>query len=401
MPKKSSSKNSARLWPTPQAHDAQGPKTQAQIQAMRERSGAGVSNLNEAVKLWPTPNTQDHRPPRTAETMAKVKQGGGGKNYLREEVKLWPTPTANMDAGGNNRTQRPESEAGRKAGRQLQMEVRDSTPTSSPSTDISTPESILLQEDFLASHSARPGSDAARMMTVISGRRCFALLAKQVPGTSLLKMLLACSHWSSQVVYLRWKLKRLSFFSRLTTTQSTRLFKESTDELSPASFKTLKKSDMTFPDLPMARQSFCVCQLAPSMPDTDEIEYGLLPTPRTVTGGAESAERKQELGRTNSGGGDLQAAVKLWPTPTKQDGENNAGPSQFQRNTPPLNAAVKMFPTVTTGDAKGQPETASLNPQFVEWLMGYPKDWTTIGDTPKKIPKRRASSTASKTDPTD
>lgn len=33
------------------------------------------------------------------------------------------------------------------------------------------------------------------------------------------------------------------------------------------------------------------------------------PTPRTVTGGAESAERKQELGRTTSGGGDLQAAA--------------------------------------------------------------------------------------------
>lgn len=41
------------------------------------------------------------------------------------------------------------------------------------------------------------------------------------------------------------------------------------------------------------------------------------PTPRTVTGGAESAERKQELGRTASGGGDLQAAAQLasWPTP--------------------------------------------------------------------------------------
>lgn len=45
------------------------------------------------------------------------------------------------------------------------------------------------------------------------------------------------------------------------------------------------------------------------------------PTPRTPTGGAESARRKQELGRTESGGGDLQAAALLasWPTP-------NAGP---------------------------------------------------------------------------
>lgn len=51
------------------------------------------------------------------------------------------------------------------------------------------------------------------------------------------------------------------------------------------------------------------------------------PTPKTPTGGAESAERKQELGRTSSGGGDLQAAAILatWPTPDysiAQDGES-------------------------------------------------------------------------------
>jgi hypothetical protein len=47
------------------------------------------------------------------------------------------------------------------------------------------------------------------------------------------------------------------------------------------------------------------------------------PTPRTPTGGPESAERKQELGRTQSGGGDLQAAALSagWPTPRTTDGD--------------------------------------------------------------------------------
>ena len=49
------------------------------------------------------------------------------------------------------------------------------------------------------------------------------------------------------------------------------------------------------------------------------------PTPRTITGGAESAERKQELGREESGGGDLQAAATLWPTPQVGTGENSHG----------------------------------------------------------------------------
>lgn len=43
------------------------------------------------------------------------------------------------------------------------------------------------------------------------------------------------------------------------------------------------------------------------------------PTPRTPTGGGESAERKKELGRTEAGGGDLQAAVENWPTPNSRD----------------------------------------------------------------------------------
>jgi DNA (cytosine-5)-methyltransferase 1 len=39
----------------------------------------------------------------------------------------------------------------------------------------------------------------------------------------------------------------------------------------------------------------------------------------------------------------------LLPTPTTQDGANNGGPSQFERNTLPLNAEVMLLP-VTTAD---------------------------------------------------
>ena len=53
-------------------------------------------------------------------------------------------------------------------------------------------------------------------------------------------------------------------------------------------------------------------------------------------------------------------AEKMWPTPT--------GPSQWKRNTPPLNVAVKDSPQVA-----GQ-----LNPTWVEWLMGWPLGWTDL-----------------------
>jgi hypothetical protein len=38
--------------------------------------------------------------------------------------------------------------------------------------------------------------------------------------------------------------------------------------------------------------------------------------------------------------------ARAWPTMTTQDAENDAGPSQFQRNTLPLNAAVQASSNV-------------------------------------------------------
>lgn len=53
---------------------------------------------------------------------------------------------------------------------------------------------------------------------------------------------------------------------------------------------------------------------------------------------------------------------RLLPTPTCQDSSNNAGESQFDRNSLPLNAVVG----------------GALNPEWVEWLMGFPVGWTDL-----------------------
>jgi hypothetical protein len=66
------------------------------------------------------------------------------------------------------------------------------------------------------------------------------------------------------------------------------------------------------------------------------------PTPRTPTGGPESAERKKELGRMESGGGDLQAAA--------------------------------LGTTVNSSNAPtGKP--VALNAAFPRWLMSFPRAW--------------------------
>jgi hypothetical protein len=70
-----------------------------------------------------------------------------------------------------------------------------------------------------------------------------------------------------------------------------------------------------------------------------------------------SAFQLTPLGQSTDGSGSL-----LLPTPTVQDGANNAGPSQMERNSLSLNA--------TFG--------GSLNPRFVEQLQGFLIDHTAL-----------------------
>ena len=120
------------------------------------------------------------------------------------------------------------------------------------------------------------------------------------------------------------------------------------------------------------------------------ITPSLWPTPMVPNGGrVMKPEDVLNKGNTEKGKRQvgLESAVKLWPTPTVQDGKNNAGPSQYERNSYPLNVAVALYPTPDVGAAKGRGMASaeersrlggSLSPNFVEWLMMFPKDWTKI-----------------------
>jgi hypothetical protein len=110
------------------------------------------------------------------------------------------------------------------------------------------------------------------------------------------------------------------------------------------------------------------------------------PTPRTITGGAESAQRKQELGRTESGGSDLKSAAANWPTPATNDYRSPNGASHMDRSTGAKHMdQLRNFiehsflpapPTSTHGGKPPSTSTRLLNPDFVDWLMGLPPGWT-------------------------
>lgn len=208
----------------------------------------------------------------------------------------------------------------------------------------------LFQGDSLASRLVLPGSAEARRTTVTSGLRCLELYRKSGPLGSLVRMLLGSSQWRSTRCYLTWKAS----------------------------------------GTPAKRLLF---RLVPSMPRIDGIDVQLWPTMRAKESGAYQYSRGQHDHPVLT----LTGAARMWPTPTRFDatcgdlkGKEYNGKT---RHAMKLLQAAKMFPTPTARDYRSpdmNPESkrfrrqtelnsvvgGQLNPAWVEWLMGFPIEWT-------------------------
>ena len=141
-------------------------------------------------------------------------------------------------------------------------------------------------------------------------------------------------------------------------------------------------------------------RLALLEPRSGATEFGLWPTP-TVHG------LHNRKGASTKSGDGLSTAVKLWPTPNATDGSK--APKFFARGNPSLPTAVKMFPTPKASDATGgraykKPPSreggfqlkevipGSLNPTWVEWLMGFPLGWTVCEDSATRSSRKSRNS---------
>lgn len=214
----------------------------------------------------------------------------------------------------------------------------------------------LFAEDSLASLTVLPGSDGARKMTVTSGRNIAALLPSSGPVGLLLKTCLESETLFSTKCYLTW------------------------------SVWTTKLGRLLF-------------RLVPWMPRTDGNGSGLWATPAKsdctgTTGGGQSRSLRTDVriwptpqahdGTGPRGKGntfsdnhyyphDLSTAV-MWPTPQARDQHTIAKVrrgAQSPGGIPLAVAAYDSQPTV-------MPQGGSLNPTWVEWLMGFPVGWTDL-----------------------
>ena len=179
---------------------------------------------------------------------------------------------------------------------------------------MSSEQLTLFAEDSLANHTVLPGSDEARQMTVTSGRNIAALLTLSGPLGLLVKTCLESEQLSSTACYLTWK---------TSATPGGRL----------------------------------VFRLAPSMPSTGANEFSFWPTPTSRDWKDGTAEAVKNVPINSL----LGRAVHFWPTPTQRDGMG--GPGNSGRDG---------------GDNLRTAIGGSLNPEWVEWLMGFPVGWTDL-----------------------
>ena len=123
----------------------------------------------------------------------------------------------------------------------------------------------------------------------------------------------------------------------------------------------------------------------------------LFPTPTTMD--AKASNTKEVVDKFLSQGKQTcltYEMVNMFPTPTTQDAKNTGGPSQFERNTKPLNTQVlvksewgKFEPAIRRWEqviGRPAPEPTKpdgkegnhrLSSSFTEWMMGVPEGWIT------------------------
>jgi DNA (cytosine-5)-methyltransferase 1 len=128
-------------------------------------------------------------------------------------------------------------------------------------------------------------------------------------------------------------------------------------------------------------------QQVPLVPLTGGIGSGLWPTPtaqtykQDVNDSGEYARRRLDSGQQIN----IALAVKLWPTPTQRDYRSG-------KHKKPRDGHVDCL-TDHVWISEGKPIVGTLNPQWVEWLMGYPTGWTEI--EPLATPSSRKSQNGS------
>jgi hypothetical protein len=122
------------------------------------------------------------------------------------------------------------------------------------------------------------------------------------------------------------------------------------------------------------------------------------PTPRSCSAMAATITPESAWNEKRNPNLETIVGQRLWPTPTAHMAKETNAPSEHNRNTPTLTAQVnwptprtkgmcggsgawaqlKANTTIEEARAMGAGNGGKLNPTWVEWLMGWPLEWTDL-----------------------
>lgn len=249
----------------------------------------------------------------------------------------------------------------------------------------------------------KPGSAEAVKMTDTSGQKYFPLFSKSDQIGSFVKTFLDTSLWASTKCFLTWQTKPITqskhFILELwpstphTEECDSGLSQEiwatpnTMDSLPSRSYEAMMRQATTGGRKNRRRPGNLREQIDPLMQQAydearakannqefkREIEPEMWPTPNASDSKQANMKDGHDIKK-----GYLRGVVKMWPTPAARDYK---GANGYERTKNKLEqgqrAQMGQLPNAVMMQEKKH-ISGSLNPEFVEWLMGYPIGWTSL-----------------------
>lgn len=220
-------------------------------------------------------------------------------------------------------------------------------------------------------------------MTVRSGLNCIESYEKLSPGSSFARMLLGSSIWNSTRCWLIWKPQvtpRRSLIFRLRAWVPTTFAIESGLLPTPTATEYGTGQNGNPGD---GRSQY----RGKGMPSLSTLARQMIPTP--TAGDAKSAGSRNTAHSSANPGLSLTDYVRedggrgrengLWATPSARDWKDSPGMSLSATN-PDGSERKRSDQLARQVFSADDPPSGRLNPEWVEWLMGYPTGWTESED---------------------